>query len=145
MPPPEIDDLREWALLWLPADPPQNDAEGKPKRQAAYVELDPIEGDGVRLIRRRSQRRSGDGNVVDLDGTMAAAREIPVGSILWMGSAADLEAAVAGTGTGPELVPDEEDEKWEVVSQNLSGDLRLAATRREYGLKLFKGPMPEAA
>jgi hypothetical protein len=104
--------------------------EGEPTRAAAPVEV---------LVRWQTRRdEAGDplAGVVARDVTVVVDRDVPIGSILWEGSLADLVALPPGTGPVPLL---------EVVGITKTPDLKGRAVRRTATLRRYKDVLPPTA
>lgn len=76
--------------------------------------------------------RNTQGNDVQIDATVVSAQDIPEGSLLWLGSLTD----ISGTGTGTDTTPD--NNIMEVVSFDVTKDLKNRHTRREAMLARYK-------
>lgn len=125
MPAPETSDLIDRALLWTAR---HVDAYGNPRVDTPPEEVD------VRWNQRRTMGADASGNPVALDAMVAVDQEIPVGSVMWLGSLADW----LGTGSGGP-----EDELHEVMTYNESWDLRGRECRRELGLRRKGDALPQ--
>lgn len=115
MPAPEVSFLRQKAVL-LPAT--GTDDYGR-KSVGTAVEID------CRWINKRSEVLAPNGQTIAVDATVIVKREIPIGSVLWLGRLADW----AGTGFG-----EDDGTLMESVSYNETPDLKARVTRRTVGL-----------
>lgn len=133
MPPVETADLRQAVLVWRATG--RYDDLGR-ELVAAPVELP------ARWTLRRSHAAGPDGTRVAVDATAAVAADVPVGSRVWLGPAADWY----GTGSGSALgdgVNGKEAEVLEVVTAAAATDLKGRHTRRELGLRFHRAdPRP---
>lgn len=136
MPPPWLTNLVHDALLWRCNG---RDRHGQPLREATYVPLD------VRWVPKAKQivNAKGDPVLVDvqvrIDDEQAGA--VPLGSILWRGSVADLVALNTGTdipGMTPAAQP-----VYEVVGDNSSDDLGAVTTARVLYLRRYNDSFPQ--
>lgn len=134
MPPLEMGDRRQWALLWTFAGWGDD---GEAKRSALYIQLQ------VRWENRKSQSRDPKGNVISLDASVHADRAIAIGGVMWEGTVDQLVASIAGTGTGSDLVPTSD--LFEVVSDNSMKDIKGRVSKYVYGLRRLKDSLPASA
>lgn len=127
MPPLEATDRLQTATVWEATG--NTDQEGRPTVSAA-LELSPGSLDGgVRWVDKFSQAQDASGNTVGTDVTVVTNRNIPIGSIMWLGESADFVEANA-------------DDLYEVVAINDMPDIKGRFTRRVRMLKRFRSTLP---
>lgn len=124
MPSQETAFRRDWILYWEKATP---DNHGQSK-VLPYVEL------RVRWDDKKTLARDSQGNKVTLDALIIAAQEMSVGSIALHSTAAYY------VGTGSETDPQE---LYEVVTSDVTPDLKKRALAYVIGLQRYKGDLPE--
>ena len=87
----------------------------------------------MRWNTRRNRALDPQGNTILLDASAVVEREIPVGSIVWLGELAEW----SGTGSG-----DVETELMEVKTYRETPDVRNGEVRRVIGMMKYKGVLP---
>lgn len=121
MPPLERTDRLQLAVLWP--------ATSKSNRYGTFVVGSPVEIK-VRWIDTQSQALDPQGNVITVDATAVVGIDIPIGSQMWLGSAASLP----GTGYMPEVG------LMEVKTFNRTSDIKNRNRRRTVGMIRFRLP-----
>lgn len=124
MPEQELSHRFQKAVLW---ERGYYDAYGQPTAK------DPVEID-VRWEDNQSESLDQQGNTVVLDASVTVDRKIAPGSLMWLGSLADLPF---GTDLG-----DETEKLMQVVTCNEVPDIKGRVTWREVGLKRYTDSLP---
>ena len=132
----ETSDLHQDAALWTPSTV---DRYGE-RRVNPPVPLLQSTMTGVRWLNKRRDVLDSQGNKVSTDAVVIAAREIVVNSLMWLGSLDDLADDGYGTGTGTSDGP--RSDLYEVISSDVTPDLKNRFTRWEMGLKRYKNRLP---
>lgn len=131
MPDPEVSALEQDACLWPFVS---CDAHGGPVVDT-MVELNAQDRQGVRWKWTRSEMLDPQRNTVSVDATVIVNRDVPIDSLMWLGSAADL----AGT-AGPQ-------DQWpsglcQVKTSMWTLDVKGRVARRTLGVVRFRGNLP---
>jgi hypothetical protein len=121
MPPFEVMDLNQTALLW---EKTGDDLHGEP------VLAEPVEI-SVRWVWEDRVASGSQGNPVALDATVVVEIDVPWGSVLWEG---DLDDWYSAGSAGAYLM--------EVASLSTTPDIKNRHTRRTLGLTRFRGELP---
>jgi hypothetical protein len=136
----ETADLYQSAVVWGKSTP---DDYGQP-RVLAPVQLAPrTTTGGVRFLKKRRDTLDSQGNKISYDATLIAAREIVPNSLVWIGTLQDLADDGHGTGTGTSDGPDSD--IWEVVTADVTPDIKNRFTRWEHTMKRYKDKLPAVA
>lgn len=112
MPSLEQMDRNQWALWWDPVGVDEHNRRTF-RPPAAFR---------VRWVQKRRELTNAQGDTLVTDGTVVLGRDIPVGSLLWLGEEADWY----GTGSN-----NEDDRVMEVISVDKTPDLKGRVTRYE--------------
>jgi hypothetical protein len=123
MPAVELASRRQKAVYWACTG---HDGYGEPVL-AAPIELD------VRWVARQTEMVSADGNVVGLDATAVVDRDIPIDSILWLGTLATFYG-VGSAGSPSGLMV--------VKAFNSALDIKARVSKRSVGMMRYKDRLP---
>jgi hypothetical protein len=136
MPAPERSYRRQKALLW------EASGVGDDGRATVAGDFDEID---VRWVKKQTQMLDPQNTVVKVDATVVVGEAVPIGSILWEGSAEDLWASLPGTGTGTGTSYVPLSDLFEVVAYRETPDLKARWTRQVVGVNRYRGTMPSFA
>lgn len=123
MPAPETSNRYQHAVLW---ERTGADRYGEPTR-GEPVEL------RVRWVQKRGEVTDAQGNRTPLDAAVVVDRQIPVGSLLWLGTL-DSWQGTGSVGADSEL--------HEVVTYSETPDVKGRVALRSVGLKRFRDALP---
>lgn len=129
MPEPSRSDLLDTALVWRITGL----IDGEPVLSAP-VQLTPPTS-GVRWNSSKRDGKDAKGQKISLDATVMVKVDIPIDSIMWLGSLTEWY----GTGSGSGAV---DPEVMQVVSKNDVSDLKGRETTRNLGLMRYRGTPP---
>lgn len=132
MPDPTLSNLYQRAVLWTAQL--NSVGGGKVDKFGGVVVDDAIEI-SVRWEWKRTNMLNQKRETITVDATIRVAQEVPVDSLIWLGSLNDL----AGTG-GPELQSPEG--VCQVKAYNYVPDVRNRFVSRVIGVVRYKGPLP---
>jgi hypothetical protein len=121
MPAIETDGREQKAVVWS--------ANGQDRK--GQKKVDQPEEINVRWQYRKSEAKASDSKKVSIDATVTTDRQYPLGSIFWLGEAAEL----------PEDLGDIKD-LFEAVSYSNTPDVKGRDVRHELGLMRFKNTLP---
>lgn len=92
----------------------------------------------VRWVHHRRKSMDAQGNTVMLDATVVADRVIDPGSKMWLGELADWYGTGSGSGD-----PDLDTELMEVMSADVTSDVKNRNKRYTMGLRKYRYETPE--
>lgn len=87
----------------------------------------------VRFQHRRIETISPDGTPILIEALITPTYEIPIDSIIWKGTMQEYGL----------LNLNEQQEYWQVVIHNIATDVKGRSTRYQFGLRRFRGSLPE--
>src|SRR6185369_2639674 len=135
MPPLELEDLFDYALLW----PVRSGRLGFNRYGQVRVRAEDRVQIPVHWTDTDDEVKQADKSVIRISARIAADRDIPMGSIMWHGTEEDLfNGDQTGTGSGD--IPDTG--FMQVVTRDIELDFRGRETRYEYGLMRWGSNLP---
>lgn len=104
------------------------------------VELNAADGNGVRWKWTRTEMMDPQRATVTVDATVVVAvdRDVPVDSLIWLGSAADLSGTAGSFDEAPSGL-------CQVKAQRWTPDIKGRVTRRTLGVVRYRGRFPTGA
>jgi hypothetical protein len=129
MPPPEMDLRFQDAVLW--------EAHPSPDSFGQVRVIDPVDLK-VRWVPTRREIADGKGGIILLDAQAVVYQNVPVGSIMWLGTVDDWDESGLGVGTGNT----EDAELYIVQTFKKASDVKNIMTRYELGLQRYKQELP---
>lgn len=133
MPHPEVSGLLQTACYWAVV-PNSFDSYGEHKRASTFVELP------VRWTDSKDEIGDSQADPISYDATAVVKQDVGIGSVLWLGTQAELEAAVGGSGNG--IVPTSD--IFVVIGFKRSPDIKNRKRMRTVMLKRSSNAMPAA-